>query len=89
MRRRLTISSLWVGQRSAIEASYCPFIRLSGRWLERAGFRLGQTVTVLVEDGKLTITPMEETAFQLGGVNGKEGDETEGLAEGRDVSGPV
>jgi len=61
MRRRLTISSLWVGQRSAIEASYCPFLRLSGRWLERAGFRIGQSVFVQVENGKLTIMPMEET----------------------------
>ena len=61
MRRRLTISSLWVGQRSEYQASFCPFLRLSGRWLEKAGFRIGQSVFVQVENGKLTIMPMEET----------------------------
>ncbi len=65
MRRRLTISPLWVGQRSAIEDSYCPFIRLSGRWLAKAGFEVGQSVFVQVENGKLTITPMEETEANL------------------------
>ncbi len=61
MRRRLTISSLWVGQLSEYKASYCSFLRLSGRWLEKAGFRIGQSVFVQVENGKLTIMPMEET----------------------------
>ncbi len=60
MRRRLTISSLWVGQRSEYQASFCPFLRLSGRWLEKAGFRIGQSVFVQVENGKLTITAMKE-----------------------------
>ena len=34
-----------------------PKIRLSGRWLERAGFRPGSRVTVTVEDGRLVLTP--------------------------------
>ncbi len=76
MQRKLPVSSLFVGQRSEYQASYHPFLRLSGRWLERAGFRIGQSVFVQVEIGKLTITPMKEMTFQSGGVNGKEGDET-------------
>ena len=61
MERKLTVSSLYVGQKSEYESNFFPFIRLSGRWLERAGFSLGQTVSVLVESGKLTITPVVET----------------------------
>ena len=34
-----------------------PFILLKGQWLEKAGFTIGRSVTVQVEDGKLTITP--------------------------------
>ena len=33
-----------------------PFIRLSGKWLERAGFDIGGSVLVATENGKLTIT---------------------------------
>lgn len=35
---------------------FVPFIRLRGRWLEEAGFRIGDDVLVHVEHGKLTIT---------------------------------
>ena len=33
-----------------------PWIKLSGRWIEHAGFLPGQQVRVTVEHGKLTIT---------------------------------
>jgi toxic protein SymE len=35
-----------------------PWIRLSGRWLERAGFQISDRIRVEVEKGKLTITPV-------------------------------
>ena len=34
-----------------------PWIRLAGRWLEKAGFPISSRVRVEVEEGKLTITP--------------------------------
>ena len=33
-----------------------PFIRLSGKWLEKAGFDIGGSILVATENGKLTIT---------------------------------
>lgn len=32
-----------------------PFILLKGIWLEQAGFTLGTTVSVAIEDGRLSI----------------------------------
>ncbi|WP_408506959.1 SymE family type I addiction module toxin [Paraburkholderia sediminicola] len=34
-----------------------PWIRLSGRWLEEAGFEISGRIRVEVERGRLTITP--------------------------------
>lgn len=34
-----------------------PWIKLSGRWIETAGFLPGQQVRITVEHGKLIITP--------------------------------
>jgi len=34
-----------------------PWIRLSGRWLEAAGFGISGRIRVEVEKGRLTITP--------------------------------
>lgn len=36
---------------------YVPFLRLRGRWLAQAGFAIGDDVEVLVEPGRLIITP--------------------------------
>jgi len=33
-----------------------PWIKLSGRWIEQAGFLAGQQVRITVEQGKLIIT---------------------------------
>ena len=33
-----------------------PFIRLSGQWLEKAGFDIGDSILVATENGKLSIT---------------------------------
>jgi toxic protein SymE len=35
-----------------------PWIRLSGRWLEAAGFEIAGRIRVEVERGKLIITPV-------------------------------
>jgi hypothetical protein len=36
-----------------------PHLRLTGHWLEQAGFAIGQQVTVTVQHGKLVITITE------------------------------
>ena len=54
--RTLTVSSFhreW-GKHHRIHARV-PAIRLSGRWLARAGFAIGSKVKVRVESGALTI----------------------------------
>lgn len=37
-----------------------PYLRLSGQWLQEAGFNAGDKVAVTVESGKLTITVKEK-----------------------------
>ena len=37
-----------------------PFLRVAGRWLDKAGFPIGQRVEVQVSSGRLVVTPIEE-----------------------------
>lgn len=37
-----------------------PFIRLSGNWLEQAGFLEGDTIMVAAVDGKIRITRLDQ-----------------------------
>jgi len=39
-----------------------PFIRLSGRWLQRLGFRSGGRYTLRVDHRTLILTPTDENA---------------------------
>ncbi|MGH2447530.1 MAG: SymE family type I addiction module toxin [Chloroflexota bacterium] len=39
--------------------SRMPFVRLSGRWLERAGFGIGTAVRVQVSRGRLVLEAIE------------------------------
>ena len=34
-----------------------PFVRLSGDWLQQAGFAVGKTITVQVGHGRITLVP--------------------------------
>lgn len=36
---------------------------LKGQWLKEAGFNIGDSITVICEDGKLIITPREEASI--------------------------
>ena len=37
----------------------CPFIRLAGRWVEMAGFYIGDKVSVKIEEGRLIVELLE------------------------------
>jgi len=39
------------------QIQFLPGLHLAGRWMERAGFQIGQTVTVTVTNGVITIQP--------------------------------
>nr|WP_240763532.1 SymE family type I addiction module toxin [Paraburkholderia silviterrae] len=45
-----------INARARSEPPLCPWIKLSGRWLELAGFEAGQRVRVEVQHGRLVIT---------------------------------
>jgi hypothetical protein len=53
--RRLTIGCTGTGA----PRPDVPFLRLSGRWLDRAGFVIGRGVKVDVSDGRLIIEPVD------------------------------
>jgi hypothetical protein len=52
--------SRWAGMRGT-RLRPAPKIRLIGRWLEEAGFRVGESVQVEVSRGRLVLTPVEKT----------------------------
>jgi hypothetical protein len=51
--RRFTISRTGEGWPRAD----VPYLRMRGRWLERAGFAIGRNVRVEVSEGRLIIEP--------------------------------
>lgn len=58
--RRVTIQQSWryrrINARTHTEPPLYPWIKLSGRWLELAGFEAGQRVRIEVHNGRLVIT---------------------------------
>jgi hypothetical protein len=48
--RRLTVSYIGLGM---------PYLRLQGRWLEKAGFCVGTPVRIEVAEGRLTVSASE------------------------------
>ena len=59
--RRVTVQQSWryrrINARTRTEPPLYPWIKLSGRWLELAGFEAGQHVRIEVQQGRLVITP--------------------------------
>jgi len=53
------------------DSATCPFIRLKGRWLARAGFTVGSRVVVSVCRGRLTIIPLLKSVTVRRPVPGK------------------
>jgi hypothetical protein len=53
--RRLSIG--WTGQ--GAPRPDVPYLRLRGRWLERAGFAIGGKVKIEISEGRLVIEPVD------------------------------
>ena len=59
------VRELKVCAQSGYQYRSTPSIRLMGKWLEAAGFHIGDPVKVECEDGRLIITPDTEKAEML------------------------
>ena len=57
------IRNMKVVSQSGYKYREIPTITLKGLWLGEAGFSIGDYVTVSCEEGKLVITPRENTSF--------------------------
>ncbi len=58
--RRLTVSALYIPYQGRFmwgKGKIHPFLRLKGRWLEKAGFTIQSQVEVIVKDNLLIIRP--------------------------------
>ena len=50
-----------VSYQRLINKPVVPFIRLSGQWLENAGFSIGREFTLTSQDNKLILEPIKES----------------------------
>lgn len=61
--RRLTVSCHYPESRTSrsrcLPATPMPFLRLQGRWLDQAGFAIGNSVRVEVAAGRLVLEVIE------------------------------
>ena len=55
--RTRTVQKMVIPRDSRRRERRVPWLTLSGRWLEHAGFTPGMKVTILVKPGELTIRP--------------------------------
>jgi len=58
--RELTVSSRYSVRQLSFGVTV-PYIRISGKWLNEAGFDIGQKFTVQRDGGKLILKPVKET----------------------------
>lgn len=61
--RRITVCSKGFERLSGQRWVFFPIISLSGKWLQDSGFKVGHTVDITCEEGKLTITLSEEQRY--------------------------
>ena len=59
--RTFTISELARDSTNYLGLTMVPFIRLSGKWLQEAGFESGDSIRVDVEYGRLVISKVSPT----------------------------
>ncbi len=61
--RRLTLTRALrdrVSRKGYRPPTVVPALRVQGRWMERAGFPVGDRVRITVEPGRLVLTPYPE-----------------------------
>lgn len=68
--RRLKVSCLsakseMLSYRTWQTRSKVPFLKLSGKWLEEAGFNISSTVSIIVKDNLLIIEPLPENDIAI------------------------
>lgn len=63
--RQLTVCNR-ILMRQGGYAAYFPTISLTGKWLQKNGFRSGQTVDVACQRGKLVITVAKKQRYKYG-----------------------
>lgn len=73
--RFLTVSSIYYPCRESITAPL-PFIRISGLWLNQAGFHVGDRISVQVRKARLTIIKVDPekavvSSNRKGGTDGR------------------
>jgi len=61
--RELTVSSRYCVRQLSFDVAV-PYIRISGKWLNEAGFDIGQKFTVQHDGGRLILKPVGETLQQ-------------------------
>lgn len=61
--RRLTVSSIYQ-PRTSIEDKNVPMINLIGLWVENAGFKIGDKVSVDVEPNRILVNRIEPVIIQ-------------------------
>lgn len=61
--RRITVCSKGFERLSGRRCVFFPIISLCGKWLQDSGFKIGHTVDIACEDGKLTITVSKEQRY--------------------------
>lgn len=60
--RRLTLTRALRDRRSQdryVRPTEVPLLRVQGKWMEQAGFKVGARVRVEVQPGRLIVTPEE------------------------------
>lgn len=57
------LRNMKVCEQSGYKYKATPTIILKGQWLKDAGFDIGDSITVVCEDGKLIISQREEIGF--------------------------
>jgi len=61
--RRITICSKGFERLSGHRWVFFPIISLSGKWIQDSGFKIGHSVDITCEEGKLTITLSKEQRY--------------------------
>jgi len=68
--RKIKVGRIYRNHTRNAPGTAVPFIRISGKWLEQAGFRMGSVVTITVQSGELTLTVQNPNLPEVGQTTG-------------------